>query len=203
MASLRDYYKIDEGDQGDYSFLEGPQEGDQGMEALMQLLEPSSGVRTGGSMGIEGPVSDDQARSGEKPNERLPVPTRLPVPEPIPEAQDNGGPDDSVREPNLQVRPNDAGPTGSGPAATPTMPRVPTPQAAGQPAVSGPPVLPFQPMSSPSIGSMATPRLRGLSGSAGGLQGGGLGLPLDPVSNQTSDPIDTLLQGLTSKRRTL
>jgi hypothetical protein len=36
----------------------------------------------------------------------------------------------------------------------------------------------------------------GLFGSLGGLQGGGLGVPLDPTANEQSDPIDTLIKHL-------
>jgi hypothetical protein len=87
----------------------------------------------------------------------------------------------------------------NGGSATPRRPSTPTPQA-GSSFTAPQGVQPFQPMqSSGSIGSMATPRLRGLFGSLGGLQGGGLGQPLDPISNQASDPIDTLIQMLTKQ----
>lgn len=70
--------------------------------------------------------------------------------------------------------------------ATPGRPMSPTPMAGS--------VMPFQPMGSPSPASLTRPRSGNLYGSMGGLQGGGLGLPLDPTSNQKSDPISTLLQ---------
>jgi hypothetical protein len=90
-------------------------------------------------------------------------------------------------------------------SAVPRQPSTPNPQAGATMVAPGSVpggVLPFKPLSSPSVGSMATPRLRGLYGAAGGLQGGGLGVPQDPVSNQLSNPIDQLLELFTSKMRT-
>jgi len=83
--------------------------------------------------------------------------------------------------------------------AAPEMPHSPTPQAGStftSGGTDGGGIIPFPPMGSADVGSMATPKLRGLFGSAGGLQGGGLGVPLDPISNQQSDPISSLIESL-------
>lgn len=74
-----------------------------------------------------------------------------------------------------------------GPRATPAQPRQPFARA-GQTGV-----LPFKPMDQ-NVGPNVTPKMTNLFGSLGGLKGGGLGLPLDPTSNQISDPIDGLIQ---------
>lgn len=79
--------------------------------------------------------------------------------------------------------------------AVPRRPMEPTPMAGSASPASGG-LQPFQPMGSPSVGSMATPRLRGLFGSSGGLQGGGLGVPLDPTSNDASPDISSLIAQL-------
>lgn len=97
------------------------------------------------------------------------------------------------------------GASGPNAEASPARPRTPTPMAGSSiSATSGggssEGVQPFSPMGSPDVGSMATPRSRGLYGSQGGLQGGGLGVPLDPVSNQRSNPIDMLLELLSKSR---
>jgi hypothetical protein len=81
-----------------------------------------------------------------------------------------------------------------GSQAAPARPGTPTPMAGStfQPEVpQGPGVIPFEPL--PSTDIMGVSR-RGLFGSRGGLQGGGIGLPLDPTSNQASDPISGLIQ---------
>lgn len=57
-------------------------------------------------------------------------------------------------------------------------------------------VKPFSPMGSADVGMLASPARRGLYGRAGGLQGGGLGVPLDPTSDQESDSIESLIQAL-------
>lgn len=74
-----------------------------------------------------------------------------------------------------------------GPRAAPAQPRQPFARA-GQTGV-----LPFKPMNQ-NVGPNVTPKMTNLFGSLGGLKGGGLGLPLDPTSNQTSDPIEGLIQ---------
>lgn len=116
--------------------------------------------------------------------------------------------------------------TGTGapaPSAAPARPSQPSPSAGAQqeqPAPTPQPtsrLIPFTPMggsggaadagtltspggglssSTASIGSSASPQLRSLFGSQGGLRGGGLGVPLDPVSNQMSDPISLLIEQL-------
>lgn len=114
---------------------------------------------------------------------------------------------------------------GKGVKATPTRPRTPTPAAGTQSGPDGvvpfnplPSGGPGETMAGPMIedpapggfggGDMGGPMapspisggggasLRGLLGSAGGLQGGGLGLPFDPVANETSDPIALLMKQL-------
>lgn len=93
-------------------------------------------------------------------------------------------------------------------------PPTPTPQAGqasiGSPAPDAPQqaqgampspqgVIPFSPISGPAPADAATPRLRGLYGSAGGLQGGGLGVPFN--SAQSSDPITGLIQMLMQQQQ--
>lgn len=62
-------------------------------------------------------------------------------------------------------------------------------------------IIPFKPMGSTMGSSMASPASKGLYGAAGGLKGGGLGVPLDPVSDAASSPIDLLMEMFTSQRR--
>lgn len=95
---------------------------------------------------------------------------------------------------------------GGGPhGGPPQLGAVPTPPGPTEPVPMGglmpPPMEPFAPMPSQDPGSLinpagAGPQRRSLFGSMGGLKGGGLGVPLDPVSNQESDPITMLLQKL-------
>ncbi len=155
--------------------------GGGGGESIPWKIDPQPGHEIG-NVEVGGEFGDD-GRGGESPRER-PV-----VPDPT-----HGGVIPHIEQPEVWM----PGRGGEAPRersnATPRRPSEPTPQA-GSSFVAG--VQPFSPMqASASIGSMATPKLRGLFGSAGGLQGGGLGQPLDPVSNQASDPIDTLIQML-------
>jgi hypothetical protein len=103
-------------------------------------------------------------------------------------------------------RPSGGG--GGGTAVAPRRPSEPTSQAGSQfsnPQPLGPAaqqgVLPFAPMPQANVGSFATPNQGGLYGSAGGLQGGGLGVPFDPISDAASDPISGLLELLMQGRR--
>lgn len=89
---------------------------------------------------------------------------------------------------------------GPGITATPRRPTEPT-SMAGSTSPAG--IIPFNPMGSPDIGGMAKPMLRGLYGSAGGLKGGGLGTPLDPISNDQSDPISDLIKLLSQHQGNL
>lgn len=86
---------------------------------------------------------------------------------------------------------------------TPGRPSTPTPMAGStfQPGTEGGAggVMPFNPMRGPSAASMVSSR-GALFGSQGGLQGGGLGVPLDPTSNSQSDPISTLISQLMKMR---
>lgn len=74
----------------------------------------------------------------------------------------------------------------------PRKPMEPSPMASQGSSMQAPMpgVLPFKPLPGPMMG---TTQGR-LFGSMGGLKGGGLGLPLDPISDVASDPIDTLIQ---------
>lgn len=93
-------------------------------------------------------------------------------------------------------------PSPEGPiTSTPRQPSAPTP-AGGQTFQAGPPdvgtmqgLQPFAPMQGPDAISQASPKLRSLYGSQGGLQGGGLGVP-GAASAATNDPIALLLQQL-------
>lgn len=84
--------------------------------------------------------------------------------------------------------------------AAPPQPRTPTPQAGSVGPSPGPapmPPQPFSPMPQQApVASLARPMggSGSLYGGLGGLKGGGLGVPLDPISNQASDPISTLLK---------
>lgn len=96
------------------------------------------------------------------------------------------------------------GPFGPPPAPThptPQGPREPTPLAAGGAVTPPAPMTPFQPLPSQGAAGLASPHVgrRSLFGGAGGLFGGGLGNPLDPQSNDTSDPISSLIQSLLKK----
>jgi hypothetical protein len=79
--------------------------------------------------------------------------------------------------------------------AAPQRPEEPTPMAGSTQMGSSEGVLPFQPMGGPSPSTLAKPQ-SSLFGSMGGLQGGGLGVPLDPTPNAASDPITNLIQML-------
>lgn len=82
----------------------------------------------------------------------------------------------------------------TGTSATPPMPTAPTPAPNGST---------FNPISGGnSVGPLLSPmssQRRGLYGALGGLKGGGLGVPLDPTSNQASDPISGLISMLESQ----
>lgn len=142
---------------------------------------------------VAGPEGQAQAQTSP-----LATGTRTPAPEvPVSPVEDfwagmwpdsKTGKEGRASETPRMRQPQPNQPTGAGPGdgarATPGQPRVPTPVSAT------PGVLPFKPM--PSGGNMAQPRLRGLYGSLGGLQGGGLGVPLDPTPNEVSDPLALL-----------
>ena len=100
------------------------------------------------------------------------------------------------------------GPMGGGvsrrPAANnegiaPRRPDQPTPHAGASETLGGPMPMPsmapepFSPMGMPMTSKLARPGGGSLYGSAGGLQGGGLGVPFDPTSDLESDPISTLM----------
>jgi hypothetical protein len=74
----------------------------------------------------------------------------------------------------------------------------PTPMAGSTMSPGG--TLPFSPLSGPKPVQLVKPRGSALFGSMGGLQGGGLGLALDPTSDQASDPITTLMKILGGRR---
>jgi hypothetical protein len=87
-----------------------------------------------------------------------------------------------------------------GAQAAPSRPRSPQPMAGS--TFSPPPptggVIPFEPMGDTSGVSLARGRI---FGKQGGLQGGGLGMPLDPMANEASDPIAMLMQLLQGGKR--
>lgn len=103
----------------------------------------------------------------------------------------------SPRENEAEKMRERLGDEGGGPSFAPRKPSVPTPQAGIVQPQPGP--IPFNPMDGGGMGpeNLAKPlRLRGFHGSQGGLTGGGFGLPFDPISNQDSDPISSLIEQL-------
>lgn len=143
---------------------------------------------------------DDAGMVGKMPSGRAPGenPTGEPVMKvgPVDSAAGGGGPE-SGGQGRSQMGPREMfGAAGAGTAATTSRPRVPTPGAGGVDpsggiSTGGP--SPFSPMASVG-GPMAVSR--GLFGRLGGLQGGGLGVPLDPVNDAKSDPISALIKML-------
>lgn len=150
------------------------------------------------------PNSGAFGRSGETPRERITGE--------IPPSQPQVNQRSIVGTPSANPVSNTS-PTG----VAPRKPDVPMPQSgssfsAPQPQLSQPPA-PFQPMSQPPSSMMTSPmggstdqmggspdissgpmlRMNSLFGSMGGLKGGGLGVPLDPMSNQKDDPISQLI----------
>jgi hypothetical protein len=57
-------------------------------------------------------------------------------------------------------------------------------------------LIPFQPMGDMSANNMVQRRSPGLFGTAGGLKGGGLGLPMDPTNSAANQDVSGLLQML-------
>ncbi len=168
----------------------GMTEGDQESGGALRQLSPFTGMgpdqQGQPNLGMGGedpsgilkqvstPIDPVSAQSGESPRER-----------------------DAVQNPN---GPNGAA-MGGAPSATLRRPSSPTPMAGSSFTASSGGVMPFTPMEdSTDSASLTTPsgptsQLRGsLFGSQGGLKGGGLGVPLDPVSDQQSDPISKLIQ---------
>jgi len=91
-----------------------------------------------------------------------------------------------------------AGEQGEGPSTQATLrrPSTPTPMAGSvSDGPTGAPsgVVPFNPLPGPGNNTLAG---GGLFGRSGGLQGGGLGVPLDPTSNNASPSITDLLKML-------
>lgn len=83
-------------------------------------------------------------------------------------------------------------------SAAPRRPMSPTPMAGSTMQAGG--VKPFNPMPGVSPTAMTSTR-RSAYGGLGGLTGGGFGLPLDPTSNQASDPITTLISQMLKGKR--
>lgn len=183
MARLRDQFGMGGDEGGDYPVSAPNPDRTQFQpsgEAWNEGLTPGgSGLPTVGPGGREGETPRERASEGR------------------PGGGGMGGGGD--------VRLRTAG-AGGGDGATQATPRRPsspspmagstfTPASGGATGVGGSPgVVPFEPMSSPNVGSLTTPVGGGLYGGAGGLTGGGLGVPLDPISNQQSSPLDMLLQ---------
>jgi hypothetical protein len=150
-------------------------------EGELKPLEEFSGEpETRGTIG-------DESRSGESPRERAATPP------PMPQTSQMRAPGGSV--------------------AAPSKPSSPTPMAGSTMLPPEQGVTPFEPMN--ESGGMA-PRAQmrnpgmpvagggsmsgGLLGSLGGLQGGGLGVPFDPASDQQSDPMSLLMELLQGRK---
>lgn len=107
---------------------------------------------------------------------------------------DNRAPEDKAGEVNRgSYGPRENFDNMGGAEAAPSRPRTPTPMA-GSTFTPPPPtggVIPFAPMGDTSGVSLAKGRLFGRQG---GLTGGGLGVPLDPVADEAQDPISTLIK---------
>lgn len=139
------------------------------------------------------PVPDDpnnpDGRHGETPRERKIPDAPLPLPPPT-----GDGPYDDSAHNKIDQPGGDGDPNGG--QATTSRPRTPTSMAGSvSPVQSG--MQPFNPMGDMSTSSGPQMALGRLFGQAGGLKGGGLGVPLDPTSNQMSDPINQLLKMIT------
>lgn len=157
-------------------------------------------------------AKDEEARGGETPRERV---QKRPVPIPAPEIERPEPPFEIPNDfpelagPILPMPPEPGQPApGEAPSPgdridfeqpgqpVPERPKEPTPQAGGVTPGGPSGVIPFQPLPSPNAVSSNVALRRpggGLLGSLGGLKGGGLGLPFDPMSNQQSPSIDALL----------
>jgi hypothetical protein len=117
-----------------------------------------------------------------------------------------GEPPDVSQEGRSETTPREnQPPQGAAPVtSTPKKPAEPSPMAGSSfqpPPIQG--VQPFAPLPSQPGVSLAKSRSQALYGSSGGLQGGGLGVPFDPVSDAQSDPISGLLQMLMKSKRGL
>lgn len=118
---------------------------------------------------------------------KVPPDTRLRVP---PSGGESEAWDPTARD---RTKPRDVSVGGGMSNPTPTRPRQPVP---AQGSVSAPPpqgVVPFEPMGEPAMASLASPAAGGLFGSLGGLRGGGLGVPLDPINDAQGDQLSALI----------
>lgn len=156
--------------------LRDPQEGEAGQGPISGPPAEESGP----IFNIPPPTDPNggQGQSGETPRER-----RI---QDLPDPSGSGPYNDSQHN---QIHP----PT-PGSSAAPSRPRSPQ-SMAGSMSPGG--VTPFSPMSDMSTSSGPQMALGRLFGQAGGLKGGGLGVPLDPASNQESDPISQLIKMIT------
>jgi hypothetical protein len=138
----------------------------------------------GGSPRLSPPLGGDGPKPGERGGESD-------------EGRFGEGPRERPRPP---VPPGGPAPPQLPPQPTPAPPREPTPSGGVMPP---PPMSPFPPMAQPNPASLIEPAGAGPSrrqfGGAYGLTGGGFGMS-DPTSNQTSDPIQSLIQSLLQKR---
>lgn len=159
------------------------------------------------------PFDDDQMGGYRPPNGNTGIsggiPGGLPLPPimedppqediPVPSGETPGGGARGGETPRERAGANEPGgtlsaPSPTAPQATPPRPRSPQPVGGVQevPPPSGVPTSPMPPI---GPGDLSRPiAMRGLLGSQGGLTGGGLGVPFDPVANQKSDPISSLIQ---------
>lgn len=173
MASLRGYFPSDDQDAGDYQ----PQEFGG---AINSDLQPESG-KQGDFLGGASPTGDSSLGGGGGNSGAGPF-----------EGQARGG--ETSRDRGMS-------------GATPSQPSQPTPH---QGAVSGSMgggadmqggggggLIPFSPMQGPQAFNGPGLAMGRLFGGSRGQSGGGLGVPLDPQSNFSSDPITELIKKIT------
>lgn len=171
MAQRR---QIDDGESKQDQGPMGQFEGGSPLGGVDQWGNPPSGYQPGQDYGMGG-----AGGSAESPRERAGIQGGVSH---LPEAPHPGG-------------------GGGGITSTPRQPATPSP-AQGSTFEAGPPdvgtmqgLQPFAPMGGPDPTTMASPRLRSIYGSQGGLQGGGLGVP-GSTSPAQNDPISQLIQQL-------
>jgi hypothetical protein len=143
--------------------------------------------------GADSPLPDSNyGPNFPSPLQEFGVPPEAPMPE-----GEYQGPQE--RLPGSSTQPRNNPTLGGGPQlrpigggnATAPQPMSPTPQAGA--------VTPQPPMGGgPDLASLASPARRGLYGSSGGLQGGGLGVPGSGGGDE--DPISALIQQLLANR---
>ena len=149
-----------------------------------------------GGLGPGGGIDPDDPGPGPDYGGPLPIPEEEPPFEPVeipPDFDPNPGrgsegPRDRPQGPSAPPPPSRGA---GGPRATPRRPPMPTP-GAGAPQPGAP--FPTPPMGGGVVPGNARLRRAGLMGGAGGLLEGGLGTPFDPVPDEQSFDIDTLIK---------